>query len=90
MFYKRIFVSAVILLILSYIAFRMIQEEFHKIPCEDSCVRFCCEEGEECNFNVSYMNEAKELNKNYKPINGVECETEDYFPQKWNFLEVPK
>lgn len=90
MFYKRIFVSAVILLVFGYIAFRVIEEDYDQLPCEKSCVRFCCDEdeGEECNFNVTYMEEAKQLSKNYKPISGVECGFENYFPEKWKFFEV--
>jgi hypothetical protein len=91
MFYKRIFVSAVILLVFGYIAFRIIEEQHHQLPCEDSCVRFCCDAGKEqdCNFSVTSMNESSALNKNYKPISGVECEYEDYYPKEgWTFLEV--
>lgn len=89
MYHKRFIVSTVIISIFAYIACRYIEEQHNQLPCENSCVRFCCDQNDSCNFNVSYMSKAKKLDPNYEHISGVECKVNDEMSiNNWEFLEA--
>lgn len=90
MFYKRIVVSVVVLLVCIYIAFRIIEETNNRVPCDNACVRFCCESEETCNFNIKNLEKAAVVDPNYKPIFGKECKKSLVIFKNWNFLKVKK
>lgn len=75
--------------VLIYLGIRLIEEKHHQVPCEDSCVRFCCESDENCNQNISYLKEAEALSSEFKAVTGLECdERKNYDFKGWNFREV--
>lgn len=88
MFYKTLAVAFGVSTVLIYLAFRLIEEKNNEVPCEDSCVRFCCKSEENCNFNISYLKEAEALNSDFKAVTGLECDEVDYNFTEWAFKEV--
>lgn len=88
MLYKNLSITVAVSSVLIYLTFRLVEENINQVPCEDSCVRFCCESEENCNFNVTYLKEAGALNSKFKAITGLECKKSQFKIKNWSFTEV--